>query len=112
MSTGDSHWIEKAQSAEAQLNQLRGQIEPMKEKIRHIKESLCAKEKADGTFSIDFVKLVEKLGPEAAMELRAIVDERYGGGGSIPDVLASLAGKTVTIVSAEPGRKPKLRVHA
>jgi len=89
----ESYWIERAQSAEAKLKTLHDSMEPLKLKARAIKESLCAKEHSDGTFSIDFDKLVERLGVGACLELRAIIDARYG-------------------ISGEPGEKPRVRMKA
>ena len=89
----ESYWIERAQSAEAKLKTLHDSMEPLKLKARAIKESLCAREQSDGTFSIDFDRLVERLGVGACLELRGIIDARYG-------------------ISGAPGKKPRIKVKA
>ena len=89
----ESYWIERAQSAEAKLKTLHDSMEPLKQKARTIKESLCARERTDGSFDIDFDRLVERLGVAACLELRGIIDARYG-------------------ISGAPGKKPRVRVKA
>ena len=89
----ESHWIERAQSAEARSKTYEGQVERLKEKVRDVKEALCAKEHSNGTFSIDYVKLTDKLGVESCLELRGIIDARYN-------------------ISGAPGEKPRVRVKA
>lgn len=91
MNDAETMWRGRAQTAEATISTHKAAIEPLREKVRAVKESLCAKERSDGTFTIDFDKLVEKLGPEASLELRAIIDARYG-------------------ITGEPGAKPRMRV--
>jgi hypothetical protein len=72
------HWIERAQSAEAKLAALSGSTDKLKEKVRTVTETLGARERSNGSFEIDFEKLVANLGPENALEVRRIIDEQYG----------------------------------
>lgn len=91
----DDFWIERAQSAEAKLATAIGQIEPLKEKVRTIRENLCAKERADGSYTIDFVALADRLGIEGALELRKEIDKRYhitGASGEKPRVKIAAVG--------------------
>lgn len=89
----DAHWIERAQSAEAKLATLQTSIDAMKDNIRNTCDTLGAKVKADGTIDIDFDAFVEKLGADNALQVRAIIDEKYG-------------------ISGAPGEKPRMRVKA
>jgi len=89
----ESYWVEQAQTWQAKYKTLEDQVGPLKEKAQGIKQALCAREKSDGSFDIDFEALVTKLGPEGALELRATIDAVYS-------------------VSGEPGRKPRIRVKA
>lgn len=77
MNDGDSHWIERAQSAEARLKTLQQAYEPALEKTRNFKANFGVKERSNGEIDIDFEKFVKKLGREAALELRRIIDEQY-----------------------------------
>jgi len=118
-------WIDRAQSAEAREKTLRDQMEPMKNKLRDVKAALCAKERSDGSFAIDFKALVDKLPPDQARELRQVIDEKHGGGSRNADleavcaegdwkaILAHLEGKTVKVISAGGElQKPRLRIVA
>ena len=73
----ESHWIERAQSAEGRLSTLQEGLERLKGKYRGLLETLGAKERSDGTVDIDFEALVERLSAEHALELRAMIDERH-----------------------------------
>lgn len=89
----ESFWVEKAQTAEAQLATLRDQTGPMKERIQEFKRNFGVKEHADGTIDIDFDKFTDNLGIEGALELRRIIDEKYN-------------------ITGAPGEKPKVRLSA
>ena len=89
----ESFWVEKAQSAEARLSTAQAQIDPLKEKIRGLKEMFGAKEKSDGSFDIDYTKFVGMLGPAGALEVRRVIDEMYG-------------------ISGNAGEKPRIRARA
>ena len=83
--TGESHWIERAQTAEARLRLAEGAIAPLKDKVRAVMDTLGARELSDGSFDIDYEKLVERLGLDGALVLRKVIDERYGISGAAGD---------------------------
>lgn len=87
----ESYWVDQAQTWQAKYTTLESQLAPLKEKARVIKEALCAQEKSDGSFDIDFEALVTRLGAEGALELRNTIDSVYS-------------------VSGEPGQKPRVKV--
>ncbi len=87
----ESHWIEKAQSCEAQLSTLKDAYGPALERVKQFKANFGVRERENGEIDIDFEKLVERLGLSACLELRAVIDARYN-------------------VSGEPGEKPRVRV--
>ena len=89
----DSHWIERAQSAEARLTTAEANTNLVKEKFRNMMATLGARERGDGTVDIDFAALVDRLSPEHALELRAAIDEKHR-------------------ISGDPGAKPKITVAA
>ena len=91
MAMGEAEWRERAQSAEAALTTCRDNQDRLKEKVRSVCETLGAKEKRDGRFDIDYEAFVERLGMEGALEVRAIIDEKFG-------------------ISGEPGEKPRVRM--
>jgi hypothetical protein len=74
----DSHWIDRAQTAEAQLKTLREVQGAAIERIKQFKANFGVREKDNGEIVIDFQKLVERLGPEQAAELKLVIDEQYG----------------------------------
>lgn len=74
----ESHWIERAQSAEAKLKTLRESYEPAIERVKNFKANFGVREKSNGEIVIDFPKFVERLGPEAAAQLKSVIDEQYG----------------------------------
>lgn len=128
MAHDEQHWREKANSLQAQLDTLKGQMDPIIERYTTFKANMGVKEKSDGSISIDFDKFVERLGPEGWAALRKIGDEKHGtrpepsgityvDGDTLSvapptpaEVLAPLVGKTVTILAVD-GGKPKLRIH-
>ncbi len=88
----EKQWIERAQSAEAKLKTCQDNIDRVKEKFRGMMDALGAKERGDGTIDIDFEALVEKLSPEHALELRAVIDRRHrisGAAGEKPRMTVS-----------------------
>ena len=85
----ESMWIERAQSAEAQLATLKQAFEPAIERVKTFKTNFGIKERQNGEIVIDFDKFAKNLGIESAFELRAIIDEVYN-------------------ISGEPGKKPHL----
>ena len=71
-------WMERAQSAEAQLKTLREAQGAAIERIKDFKANFGIKERGNGEIVIDFPKFVERLGPESSSELRKIIVEKYG----------------------------------
>ena len=91
--TGEQYWIERAQSAEAKLATLKENYQPALERVKQFKANFGVREHSNGTIDIDFDKMVTRLGIEACLELRKIIDEKYS-------------------ISGEAGAKPKIRVQA
>ena len=89
--SSDGYWVERAQSAEARLNTLKGAYEPALEKVQQFKTAFGVRERSDGTIDVDFDQFVERLGVEQCIQLRCIIDEKYG-------------------IRGAPGEKPKIRV--
>lgn len=89
----ESHWIERAQSAEARLETIQGNNDQLKERFRGLCEALGARVKSDGSIDIDYAAFVSKLSVEGALEVRAIIDEVHN-------------------ISGAPGDKPKIRMRA
>lgn len=73
----ESMWIERAQSAEAQLKTLREAQGAAIERIKDFKANFGIKERGNGEIVIDFPKFVERLGEEGAAELRKVIDDKY-----------------------------------
>ena len=91
--TGEDFWVNRAQSAEAKLATLKANIDPVIDRVKQFKANFGVREKSDGTIEIDFEKMVDRLGPEACLELRSIIDNKYG-------------------ISGAAGEKPRIRVRA
>ena len=72
----EDFWIERAQSAEAQLKTLREAQGAAIERIKAFKSNFGIKERGNGEIVIDFVKFVERLGPEQSAILRNVIDEK------------------------------------
>lgn len=68
---------ERAENAEAQLATAKAAYGPLVEKYKNFKANFGVRERSNGEIDIDFDKFVERLGLESALELRAIIDERY-----------------------------------
>ncbi len=90
---GDQFWVSRAQSAEAKLATLKESIDPVLTRIKQFKENFGVRERSDGSIIIDFEKMVDRLGPEACLELRSVIDSKYG-------------------ISGAAGEKPRMRVGA
>ncbi len=89
-----SEWIDRARSAEASLGTSQAQNDLLKEKVRAVTETLCARVKSDGSIDIDFDALVQKLPTEQALELRAAIDQHHrisGAAGEKPRIAVSAA---------------------
>ena len=91
MSQGESYWIERAQSAEAQVQTLKDAFQPAIERVKNFKANFGVKERSDGQIDINFDVFAERLGLESALELRAIIDEKYQ-------------------IAGAPGEKPRIRL--
>jgi len=87
----ESDWIARAQDAESQISTLKQAYEPAIEKVRAFKSNFGVRERSDGEIVIDFEKFAENLGVEGALELRAVIDEKYQ-------------------ISGNPGEKPRIRL--
>ncbi len=86
-------WMERAQTAEAQLATMRQGHEAAVNRVREFKTNFGVREDSNGAIHIDFDKLVGALGVESALELRGIIDETYK-------------------ISGAAGEKPKIKVVA
>jgi len=85
----ESYWIDRANTAEAELATLRQAYAPALERYKAFKANFGVKESSDGTISIDFDKMVPAIGMESALELRRIIDGTYqisGAAGAKPRV--------------------------
>ena len=89
----ESVYIERMNTAEAQVATYRDQVERLKGDSRDLFETLAARKLPDGTIDIDFGKLVQRLSTDHALELRAAIDEHHN-------------------ISGAPGEKPRIRVRA
>ena len=91
--SGEQFWIDRAQSAEAKLATLKANMEPVIDRVKQFKANFGVREKSNGEIDIDFDKMVDRLGPGSCLELRSIIDDRYG-------------------ISGAAGEKPRIRVKA
>jgi hypothetical protein len=73
----ESMWIERAQSAEAKLKTMQESHEAAVGRVKNFKANFGVRERDNGEIVIDFPKFVGRLGPDAAAELRAVIDEKY-----------------------------------
>uniref|UniRef100_UPI003D0EA8CF hypothetical protein n=1 Tax=Roseibium sp. TaxID=1936156 RepID=UPI003D0EA8CF len=72
------------------------QIGRMKEEVRSVLDLFGAKKKANGQttfYEINYEAFVDQLGVEGALQVRAIIDEKYQ-------------------ISGGPGEKPKIKMKA
>ncbi len=90
---GDQFLLNRAESAEAKLGTLKANIDSVVERVKNFKANFGVRERSDGSIDIDFEKMVDRLGPEACLELRSIIDNKYG-------------------ISGAAGEKPRIRVRA
>lgn len=70
-------WMDRAQTAEAQLKTLREAQGAALERIKDFNTNFGIKERGNGEIVIDFPKFVERLGPDGVAELRKVMDEKY-----------------------------------
>jgi|SRR6185369_13811244 len=97
----DSHWVERAQTAEAQLKTLREVQGAAIERIKVFKANFGVRECGNGEIEIDFQKLVERLGAEGAAELLKVIHEKYG------EIGRNITATEVLQRKAEPISAPK-----
>ena len=71
-------WVQRAQSAESKLSTLRQAHESAIDRVKDFKTNFGIRERDNGEIMIDFSKFVERLGAESSLELRKIIDEKYG----------------------------------
>jgi hypothetical protein len=93
MAQGEDYWREQAQSLAAQITTLKDAYGPAIDRVKQFKANFGVKERSDGQIDVDFEKFAEAIGIEGALELRKVIDEKYG-------------------ISGEPGEKPHVRVSA
>lgn len=89
----ESYWISEAQTAKAQLATLKDAYGPAIERVKEFKANFGVKERSDGSLVVDYDRFADAIGIEGALELRAVIDEKYN-------------------VSGEAGEKPKIKVKA
>lgn len=70
-------WMERAQTAEAQLITQKEALGGAIERIKTFKANFGIREKQDGTIEIDFDKFALNIGHKAALELIKVFDETY-----------------------------------
>ena len=113
----EAEWIHRAQSAEARLKTVQDATQALKDKVNLVKETLCAKERGDGTFQINFDALKKRMSDENAVEFEdALKGEKI-------DLEA--AAKALTVeqamamraaidkyhrISGGPGEKPRVKL--
>jgi hypothetical protein len=68
-------------------------MDRLTEKCGELRQTLCARERSDGSLEIDFEALADRLGLEQCLKFRAIIDERWS-------------------ITGEAGQKPRVRVRA
>lgn len=74
----ENMWMERAQTAEAQIKTLREAQGAAIERIKDFKANFGIKERSNGEIVIDFPKFVERLGADNAKELRIVIADKYG----------------------------------
>ena len=75
--SGDQFLLNRAETAEAKLGTLKANIDALKERVQQFKANFGIRERSDGSIVVDFDKFVKRLGPEASLELRSIIDDKY-----------------------------------
>lgn len=78
-------------SLSIKLQTLQAQTDRITQKCADLREMVCAREHSNGTLTLNFDALAERLGPVACLELRAAIDARWN-------------------ISGEAGQKPRMRV--
>jgi hypothetical protein len=93
MAFDEGDLLDQVNSLRVQLATAKQQYEPIVERVQQFKANFGVKERQNGEIVIDFEKMVERLGPVACLELRAVIDERWR-------------------ITGEAGQKPRIRVAA
>lgn len=91
MAQGEEYWRDQAQSLAAQMATLKDAMGPALDRVKQFKANFGVRERSNGEIVVDYDKFAERIGIEGALELRAIIDEKYG-------------------ISGKPGEKPHVRV--
>ena len=91
MAFDESSLYEENNSLKVQLQTAREQNTRLQDTTRRVCETLGAKMKSDGSADIDYEAFIQRLGPEGALEVRAIIDEMYS-------------------ISGAPGEKPRIKL--
>lgn len=73
----EAHWVERAQTAEAQLLTQKEALGGAIERIKMFKANLGIREKQDGSIEIDFDKFALNIGIKSALELKKVINETY-----------------------------------
>jgi len=90
---GDQFLLNRAESAEAKFGTLKANMDAVIDRVKQFKTNFGVRERSDGSIVIDFEKMVGRLGPEACLELRSVIDDKYG-------------------ISGAAGEKPRIRVSS
>ncbi len=90
---GDTFLLNRAETAEAKFGTLKANMDAVIDRVKRFKMNFGVRERSDGSIIIDFEKMVDRLGPEACLELRTVIDDKYG-------------------ISGAANEKPRMRVRA
>ncbi len=75
--TDEQFLLNRAETAEAKLGTLKANIDALKERVQQFKANFGIREKSDGSIDIDFDKMVDRLGLEASLELKSVIEGKY-----------------------------------
>lgn len=78
----EQDWMERAQSAEGQIETIRQATTAAIERVKIFKGNFGVREKRDGSIDVDFEKFAEGLGLEGCLQLRQVIDDMYRISGS------------------------------
>ena len=85
--------LDRALSAEARLATHKEATAAALDRIKDFKANFGVREKSSGELVVDYDRFAEAIGMEGALELRAIIDEKYN-------------------ISGAAGEKPRIKVNA
>ena len=77
MALDEQYWMERAQTAEAQLVTQKESLGQAIERVKIFKTNFGVREKSNGDIDIDFDKFIGNLGIESALELIKCINEQY-----------------------------------